>query len=115
MAVETAEIIDRTYSEQTSKSQALFLPCKARNKLELPLTGNCANASGDMRDLTSKDILAAAKRARLGKIHRLREAIAVGVADHERGDFVEINSRSELRKLTQQLGRSAKKAAKPSR
>ncbi|NOT40467.1 MAG: type II toxin-antitoxin system ParD family antitoxin [Alphaproteobacteria bacterium] len=75
--------------------------------------GSHQNASEVVRDALR--LLEARQTEEELKLRRLREAIAVGIADHERGDYVEIRSRAALRKVTQQLGRPAKKAAKPAR
>ncbi len=75
--------------------------------------GSHQNASEVVRDALR--LLEARQTEEELKLRRLREAIAVGAADHERGDYVEIRSRSALQKMTQQLGRPVKKAAKPAR
>lgn len=75
--------------------------------------GSHQNASEVVRDALR--LLEARQTEEDLKLRRLRDAIAVGIADHERGDYVEIASRSALRKITQRLGRGAKKTAKPAR
>lgn len=72
--------------------------------------GNHQNASEVVRDALR--LLEARQKEEELKLQRLRDAIAVGVADHERGDYVEIRSKSELRRFTRRLGRQAKKTTK---
>lgn len=72
--------------------------------------GSHQNASEVVRDAL-RLLEASQKEAEL-KLQRLREAIAVGVTDHERGDYTEIRSKAELRKFTRALGRRAKRPAK---